>query len=273
MTPALRLTALSCAIGPVYGRWFPTGRDAVNWGPATRTAAIAEFDPAESTPTPTPAPGVQPLNADLRKRDESKASTCGFPVDDLSRAIVGGTVGGVAGLALIVVAILFLLYRRRRRNREPSAPVEHDYPHAGMVYEQAAPGSQYASTFYGEAPPGMVQTADQNFFGHPHDGYGTSTAMFARDDHSSGSPSFFIPGANPVTGLRPGPGPGPSKQQDDLVSPIEPSPVSHVSPSAQYNTMVSAITNLTPPPPQSDYSQFSPPPPQHYQSYRPYPGT
>ncbi|KAI1342624.1 hypothetical protein F5Y15DRAFT_413132 [Xylariaceae sp. FL0016] len=416
MTSALRLTAWAHAIGLVHGRWSGS-EPAENWGPAIQTADAAAFDPLGWTPKPTPAPGSRPHDSDLEKRDDSKESTCGFPVDDLSSpavtcqdqaycmldrydgvvgcctgqsprdctlpttclestnsalwsgdpltiycsdpdrphcvtysydanfyddlygasfigcatergtgviattpaagwdppggnstssidsssgqtaspattavtitvapgsdssssaspasssgnstnvgAIVGGTVGGVAGLALIIAGVFFFLRRRKRRqSQKQTSPMAGDLPTADM-YGNVPPGSAYPSTFYGEAPPGMAQTTDQHFLGYTANGYGDSTAVFARDDRSSGAPSFFSPGI--------------VKQQDEIVSPIEPSPISPVSPVSHddnYNTMVSALTNPTPPPPaQSHYNQYSPPPPQQYQSYQPYPGT
>jgi hypothetical protein len=203
-------------------------------------------------------------------------------------------VGGIAGLALIIGAILFFLHRRKKQASDPNPlglrrkmpPSDHD------VYRNEVPVSPYASTFFGEAPPGMAQTTDQPIMRYPPNTYGTANAMFALShDNSNEAPSYFTPGA-PV-----------SKAQDE-VSPIEPSPVSPVSPAENYNTMVSALSNNSPPlqplqpavhhhqqrqqqtqqsqvqqlqqPQQfrhSGYAQFSPPPPEQYQSYQPYPGT
>ncbi|KAI8625333.1 hypothetical protein F5Y19DRAFT_267920 [Xylariaceae sp. FL1651] len=189
-------------------------------------------------------------------------------------AIVGGVVGGVAGLALIVAAILFFLYRRKKRSQESGLPLGRKLPPSeNDVYpHEPIPGSQYPSTFYGEAPPGMAQTSDQPIMGYPPHGYGTTNTMFASEpNHSSEAPAYFAPRV------------APPKRQDEAVSPIEPSPVSPVSPAENYNTMVSALTNPSPPLQplqpavhhhhQSEYSQYSPPPPQQYQSYHPYPGT
>ncbi|GAP89114.1 hypothetical protein SAMD00023353_0902300 [Rosellinia necatrix] len=192
-------------------------------------------------------------------------------------AIAGGTVGGVAGLALIVVAMLFCLHRRKKRSQEqepdPLAfgqkmpPSEHD-----VYHNEAIPGSQYPSTFFGEAPPGMVQASEQPAVTYPPNTYGFHNNIYtAGQENNVGAPSAYH---NPRV--------VPSKPQDDAVSPIEDSPVSPVSPAENYNTMVSALSNQSPPlqplqpavhRPQSEYAQYSPPPPEQYQSYHPYPGT
>ncbi|KAI0459855.1 hypothetical protein F5B21DRAFT_200043 [Xylaria acuta] len=190
-------------------------------------------------------------------------------------AIAGGVVGGVAGLALIVAAIFFFLYRRKRRSQasNPLAlgrkmpPSDHD-----IYHNEPIPGSQYPSTFYGEAPPGMVQTLDQPMVGYPPNAYGMQNTIFT----TGNNPSTEVPAYQPPQVV-------PPKPHDEAVSPIEESPVSPVSPAENYNTMVSALSNQSPPlqPLQpavhrqqsSDYAQYSPPPPDQYQSYRPYPGT
>ncbi|KAI1351765.1 hypothetical protein F5Y01DRAFT_314489 [Xylaria sp. FL0043] len=198
-------------------------------------------------------------------------------------AIAGGVVGGVAGLALIFAAVFFCLYRRKKRREgaDPLAlgrkmpPSEHD-----MMYNhnEPIPGSQYPSTFYGEAPPGMAQTSDQPVLSYPQNAYGVQSAIYddVGNNHSDEVPAYFAPRA------------APTKIQDEAVSPLEESPVSPVSPADNYNTMVSALSNHSPPlqplqpaihhPPavhhqQSEYAPYSPPPPQQYQSYHPYPGT
>ncbi|KAI1312783.1 hypothetical protein F5Y03DRAFT_339148 [Xylaria venustula] len=225
-------------------------------------------------------------------------------------AIAGGVVGGVAGLTLIVAAILFFIYRRKKRAKDSNPlalgrkmpPSDHDtmYHH-----NEPMPGSQYPSTFYGEAPPGMAQTSDQPVLSYPPNAYGVQNTIYdVGNDHSDEVPAYFAPRA------------APSKPQDEDVSPLEESPVSPVSPADNYNTMVSALSNHSPPlqplqpaihhqqavhqqathhqtnahyqsavhqhpghqnptvhHQQSEYAQYSPPPPEQYQSYRPYPGT
>ncbi|KAI0023542.1 hypothetical protein F4780DRAFT_54739 [Xylariomycetidae sp. FL0641] len=195
----------------------------------------------------------------------ASSSTATAASDDSSNstnvgAIVGGVLGGVAGLGLITAALLFFILRRRKKKRaqEPAASLGRGDLSNTHMYTNEPPGSQYPSTFYGEAPPGMAQTTDQPFMAYPQDTYGSPPAVYARDDRSSRAPSFYTPGQ--------------PKRIDEAVSPIEPSPVSPVSPADNYNTMVSALTNPTPPP-QSEYAPHSPPPPQQYQYYRPYPGT
>ncbi|GAW12714.1 hypothetical protein ANO14919_020840 [Xylariales sp. No.14919] len=189
-------------------------------------------------------------------------------------AIVGGVVGGLAGLALIVGAIFFFLRRRKRRRQDldPLAlgrklpPSDRD-----MYRNDPIPGSQYPSTFYGEAPPGMTQISDQPIITYPPNTYGVQNTMYSvGNNHSAEVPAYFAPRAVP------------SKPQDEDVSPLEESPVSPVSPAENYNTMVSALSNQSPPlqplqpaihRQQSEYAQYSPPPPEQYQSYHPYPGT
>ncbi|KAI1503564.1 hypothetical protein F5X99DRAFT_406877 [Biscogniauxia marginata] len=86
MTSVLRLTLLSFAVRCVDGTWFQMGEGAANWGPPKQTAAdTTEFNPLLRTPKPTPAPGGRLFHIDLRQADSSRSSTCGFPVDDLSR--------------------------------------------------------------------------------------------------------------------------------------------------------------------------------------------
>ncbi|KAJ3579976.1 hypothetical protein NPX13_g589 [Xylaria arbuscula] len=194
-------------------------------------------------------------------------------------AIAGGVVGGVAGLALIAAAIFFLLHRRKKRP-EISNPLglgrtmpssDKDMYH----HNDPIPGSQYPSTFYGEAPPGMAQTSDQPISTYPPNAYGVQDAIYdVGTNNSAEVPAYFAPqGAS-------------SKPRDEDVSPLEESPVSPVSPADNYNTMVSALSNHSPPlqplspavhhyhqQQQSQYAQFSPPPPAQYQTYRPYPGT
>ncbi|KAI0198491.1 hypothetical protein F4808DRAFT_259567 [Astrocystis sublimbata] len=212
-------------------------------------------------------------------------------------AIVGGTIGGVAGLALIIAAIFFFLHRRKRRSEASGPdplgrkmpPSDHD-----IYYHEAIPGSQYPSTFYGEAPPGMAQMSDQPVMGYPPDPYGMQNPTYPAETHANtGIQNTSIPntGAAQNTGMHNASIPAhcstqamPSKPQDELVSPIEDSPVSPVSPAENYNTMVSALSNPSPPlqplqpavyrpHQQSEYAQYSPPPPDHWRSYHPYPGT
>ncbi|KAI1422143.1 hypothetical protein F5Y12DRAFT_645949 [Xylaria sp. FL1777] len=192
-------------------------------------------------------------------------------------AIAGGVVGGVAGLALIVAAIFFFLHRRKRQSKgsDPLAlgrkmpPSDHD-----MMYhhDEPIPGSQYPSTFYGEAPPGMAQVSDQPVLSYPPNAYGIQNAIYnVGNDNSDEVPAYFAPRGVPP------------KPQDEAVSPLEDSSVSPVSPADNYNTMVSALSNNSPPlqplqpavhhHQQSQYALYSPPPPAQYQSYQPYPGT
>ncbi|KAI3334337.1 hypothetical protein F4824DRAFT_211943 [Ustulina deusta] len=204
-------------------------------------------------------------------------------------AIAGGVVGGVAGLALIVAAIFFFLHRRKKRSDDSNPlalgrkmpPSDHD-----MYPNEPIPGSQYPSTFYGEAPPGMAQTSDQPVLSYPPNAYGVQNPIYnvgndhigndhIGNDHIGNGHNAEVPVYYP-------PRAGPLKPQDEAVSPLEESPVSPVSPADNYNTMVSAISTQLPPLQplqpavrhrQSEYAQYSPPPPEQYQSYHPYPGT
>ncbi|KAI0193951.1 hypothetical protein EV127DRAFT_231756 [Xylaria flabelliformis] len=426
MALALRLTALSYVVAYTDARWFQTAVDAGDWAPVTPTSEPATSSPDKWTPKTTSAPDRRPLDWELRRRDGSSSTICGYSVGNIdgpavtcdsgefcrldkvlgivgcctqtnprgcivpttclessksaqwsgdplttycgdserphcvthsydanffdplygayfigcaaqaasgdivvspgtgsdattstaslstftttdgirtttvtvslpgnqgsstavpspsggsssrnTGAIAGGVVGGVAGLALIVAAIFFFLYRRKRRSQasDPLAlgrkmpPSDHDiYPN------EPIPGSQYPSTFYGEAPPGMVQTVDQPMMGYPPNPYAMQNTMYAAGNNN---PSMEVPAYLPPRAV-------PSKPQDDAVSPLEESPVSPVSPAENYNTMVSALSNQSPPlqplqpavhRQQSEYAQYSPPPPEQYQSYRPYPGT
>ncbi|KAI1822896.1 hypothetical protein F4861DRAFT_540511 [Xylaria intraflava] len=194
--------------------------------------------------------------------------------------IAGGVVGGVAGLALIAAAIFFCLRRRKKQSQNSNTftlppalgrkmpPNDHD-----MYQNEAIPGSQYPSTFYGETPPGMAQMSDQPMTGYPPNAYAipNPTYIIGNDNNRNVEAPVYVP-----------PRVAPSKAHDETVSPIDDSPVSPVSPADHYNTMVSALSNQTPPlqplqpavhRPQPTYAQYSPPPPVQYQSYRPYPGT
>ncbi|KAI0120139.1 hypothetical protein GGR51DRAFT_12097 [Nemania sp. FL0031] len=235
-----------------------------------------------STSTFTTTNGVVTTTITVQAPSSSSTSFPGSSVSSNGRnigAIVGGVVGGVAGLALIAAALGVFLYRRKKKSQDPNTlanplafgrkmpPSDHDmYPNEPII-----PGSQYPSTFYGEAPPGMVQASDQPVVGYPPHAYGFQNTIYAPGiNQSTEAPAYH---ASRIV---------PSKPQDDAVSPLEESPVSPVSPAENYNTMVSALTNQSPPlqplqpavhRPQSEYAQFSPPPPEHYHSYQPYPGT
>ncbi|KAH9904796.1 hypothetical protein F4778DRAFT_779974 [Xylariomycetidae sp. FL2044] len=176
-------------------------------------------------------------------------------------AIVGGTLGGVAGAALLAAAILFCL-RRRKRNQFQEPPLKSYEPEPdprSSVYPSAPPDSHFHSTFYGEVPQEMGQQAPEHNYltGYAQPG-AAGTATLARDNGSSLAPSSFLA----IT---------PHHEDDhDFVSPITPTSNAHLEdPDTAYNTMVSNLSS----PPQSHYNQYSPPPPQRYQSYQPYPGT
>ncbi|TRX95418.1 hypothetical protein FHL15_003749 [Xylaria flabelliformis] len=384
MALALRLTALSYVVAYTDARWFQTAVDAGDWAPVTPTSEPATSSPDKWTPKTTSAPDRRPFDWELRRRDGSSSTICGYSVDDLddksswlhrahdmlgifqisamvwrsthdilvsyayavparlrcaaqaasgdivvspgtgsdattstaslstftttdgirtttvtvslpgnqgsstavpspsggsgsrnTGAIAGGVVGGVAGLALIIAAIFFFLYRRKRRSQasDPLALGRKMPPSDHHIYpNEPIPGSQYPSTFYGEAPPGMVQTVDQPMMGYPPNPYAMQNTMYAAGNNN---PSMEVPAYLPPRAV-------PSKPQDEAVSPLEESPVSPVSPAENYNTMVSALSNQSPPlqplqpavhRQQSEYAQYSPPPPEQYQSYRPYPGT
>ncbi|TGJ79575.1 hypothetical protein E0Z10_g9184 [Xylaria hypoxylon] len=418
MALALRLTTLSYVVVHANARRFQRGLDAGDWAPVTPTTEPATSGPDERISKTTSAPDRWPLDGELRRRDDSTSTICGYSVDDLdgpavtcdnggfcrldrvlgivgcctetnprgcivpttclessrsaqwsgdplttycsdsdrphcvthsyvanfydplygayfigcaaraaSRgivaslvpgsdtsftksiiatttvtvnissndgsstavpsgsggssgsghvgAIVGGVVGGVAGLSLIVGAIFFFLHRRKKRSQalnplalgQKMPPSDHD-----MYHNEPIPGSQYPSTFYGEAPPGMVQISEQPIITYPPTTYGVQNTVYnVESDHSAEVPAYFAPRAVPP------------KPQDEAVSPLEESPVSPVSPAENYNTMVSALSNQSPPLQplqpatrhhhQSEYAQYSPPPPEQYHSYHPYPGT
>ncbi|XXH00757.1 hypothetical protein Hte_007108 [Hypoxylon texense] len=365
MTSVLRLASLSYAIALVDASFlsFWPDRDADNWGPATQTAGLTEIDPVGWTPKPTAPPGAKPLNFDLRRRQQttaSSASTCGFPAENISAmedtvmryngkvlrgvvvkqipviaeyqrlasnprdrsplslmlgrlsgseptnavtitvfpgtssststgpvatepvntvsgtsrtgAIVGGTVGGVAGLALIIAAIFFCMRYRRRRGGgaeevEGSPPYpRRSYP-AASVYPSGLPEPQYNSDFYGELPPQMAQSSTQHMTGYPpptnyesnfEPNYEPNHEPVAvpREIHRPTRPSTFVPGS-------------PKPNEDDIVSPITPGDQLNPADDPATYTWISNPT----PPPQSEYSPYSPPPPPQFQSYRPYPGT
>ncbi|KAI1767491.1 hypothetical protein GGR53DRAFT_112856 [Hypoxylon sp. FL1150] len=189
-------------------------------------------------------------------------------------AIVGGTVGGCAGLALILAAIFFFLRYRRRRGAEgkgiessPPYP-RRSYP-AASVYPSGLPEPQYTSDFYGELPPQMAQSSTQHMTGYPppttfehehnyesHYEPHYEPVAVPREIHRPTRPSTFVPGS-------------PKPNEEDIVSPITPGGQLN---SADDPATYTWISNPTPPP-QSEYSQYSPPPPPQFQSYRPYPGT
>ncbi|KAI1155690.1 hypothetical protein F4825DRAFT_8443 [Nemania diffusa] len=261
---------------PLYGVYFlgcaaraASGDIVVSSIPESDTTSLSTF---------TTTNGVITTTITVEVPSSSTTAPAGSSVSHGGRnigAIVGGTVGGVAGLALLAAALGIFLYRRKKRPHDPNPlglgrkmpPSDQDMYHNDPII----PGSQYPSTFYGEAPPGMMQASDQPVIGYPPNAYGFQNVVYtAGNDHSTEAPAYHPPRVVP------------SKPQDDAVSPIEESPVSPVSPAENYNTMVSALTNHSPPlqplqpavhRPQSDYAQFSPPPPEHYQSYHPYPGT
>ncbi|KAI1260491.1 hypothetical protein F5Y18DRAFT_254844 [Xylariaceae sp. FL1019] len=233
-------------------------------GPLTSTAS--------STATPTAATVTVTFSPSGGSTTTPGASSSDSPSGSKNvGAIVGGVIGGLAGLALIIAVILFFLYRRKKRLREEEAnpPLGRKMPPSDIYPNEVIPGSQYPSTFYGDPPPGMVQTSHQPEVGYPPNIYATPNQIFTTGhNYSSEAPSYFHPAA------------APPKPNDEDVSPIEASPVSPVSPAEHYNTMVSALSNPSPPLQplqpshrQSEYSPHSPPPPEQFQYYRPYPGT
>ncbi|KAI0471646.1 hypothetical protein GGR56DRAFT_83160 [Xylariaceae sp. FL0804] len=261
---------------------------ASGWNPPGQ-ASTSSSTSTSSTSQPVPT-SVVTLTVTASSQPSSTPSTVatgsssGGSTSKHTGAIVGGVVGGVAGLGLIIAAIFFLIRRRKKTTTDNGGPPmtgRGDSVPINAMYANAPPGSQYASTFYGEAPPGMAQTTDQPYMGYNTDGYGTSTAIFAQQRHSDDAPSFMSPEQPVQQQQQPVQQPVHavyavhSKQNDELeVPPANASPVSPVSHDDDYNTMVSALTVPTPPPErQSEYNQYSPPPPQQYEAYRPYPGT
>ncbi|OTA67927.1 hypothetical protein K449DRAFT_388724 [Hypoxylon sp. EC38] len=180
--------------------------------------------------------------------------------------IVGGVIGGLAGLALIIALLFFFLrYRRRKaaegKQFEGSPYPTRDYP-AAAVYPGGIPEPQYTSDFYGELPPQMSQASTQ----HDHvAGYPPPPPPVTSYHEPVVVPREPQPPARPTTFVHVSPKPN----DDDIVSPITPG--DGLNPADDPSTYT-WISNPTPPP-QSEYSQFSPPPPAHFQSYRPYPGT
>ncbi|KAI8951318.1 hypothetical protein F4801DRAFT_578534 [Xylaria longipes] len=266
---------------PLYGAYFIGCAARVASGDIVASSTSgSDTASTNSLSTFTTTDGIRTTTVTVGLPGNDGSSTAVPPISSASSgsrnvgAIAGGVVGGVAGLALIVAAIFFFLYRRKRRSQasDPLAlgrkmpPSDHD-----MYHNEPIPGSQYPSTFYGEAPPGMVQTLDQPMMGYPSNAYGMQNTIYT----AGNNPGMEVPAYHPPRVV-------PSKPQDDAVSPIDESPVSPVSPAENYNTMVSALSNQSPPlqplqpaihRQQSEYAQYSPPPPEQYQSYQPYPGT
>jgi hypothetical protein len=83
MALALRLTALSYAVARADARWFQTRPDAGDWAPVTPTAEIATQKPEGLVPVTTPGPGRPPSALELRRRDDSMSTICGYSDDSL----------------------------------------------------------------------------------------------------------------------------------------------------------------------------------------------
>ncbi|KAI1192014.1 hypothetical protein F5B17DRAFT_126427 [Nemania serpens] len=267
---------------PLYGAYFIGCGARAASGDIVATSPLAGSNASSTQPASTTATnGVITTTVTVGIPSSPTAASPGSSVSHGSKnvaAIAGGVVGGVAGLALIAAAIFFFLYRRRKRLQASDSlalgrkmpPSDHDIYH-DMYHNEPIPGSQYPSTFYGEAPPGMVQASDQPIISYPPNTYGFQVPVYPAEQN----PSAEVPAYHTSRIV-------PSKPQDDVVSPIEESPVSPVSPAENYNTMVSALSNPSPPlqplqpaarRPRSEYAQYSPAPPEQWQSYRPYPGT
>jgi hypothetical protein len=82
MALALRLTALSYAVARANARWFQTDSDAGDWAPVTPTAEPATLNPDEWASKTTPAPDRRPYDFELRRRDGSMSTICGYSVDE-----------------------------------------------------------------------------------------------------------------------------------------------------------------------------------------------
>ncbi|KAI0122963.1 hypothetical protein BJ170DRAFT_687672 [Xylariales sp. AK1849] len=76
MPSMLRLSVFGCAIALTNAKWFRRGDETPSWEPAKETDRIAELDPAVWTPKPTPAPGANLVEMELRKR--AGTSTCAY---------------------------------------------------------------------------------------------------------------------------------------------------------------------------------------------------
>ncbi|KAI4862121.1 hypothetical protein F4820DRAFT_35819 [Hypoxylon rubiginosum] len=253
--------AASSTIGttPPPGWLSATGSEPSTSGPSTTgseptNAVTITVFPGTSSSTSTGPVATEPVNVS--------------PGTSRTGAIVGGTVGGVAGLALIIAAIFFFLRYRRRRGAgakevEGSPPYpRRSYP-AASVYPSGLPEPQYNSDFYGELPPQMAQSSTQHMTGYPpptnyESSYEPNYEPVAvpREIHRPTRPSTFVPGS-------------PKPNEDDIVSPITPGDQLNPADDPATYTWISNPT----PPPQSEYSPYSPPPPPQFQSYRPYPGT
>ncbi|KAG8858807.1 hypothetical protein FRB91_009308 [Serendipita sp. 411] len=83
---------------------------------------------------------------------------------DNTAAIVGGAVGGVAGLLLIGLLVFFLL-RRNKKHKELDAAVNNGQPNA-YTYNNQQPGPPTASS-YPNSPPHSGQPLMQQSTGNP----------------------------------------------------------------------------------------------------------
>ncbi|KAI6084791.1 hypothetical protein F4821DRAFT_166962 [Hypoxylon rubiginosum] len=260
------------AASSTIGTTPPPGWLSTTTGSAQSTGSITSGPSTTGTdPTNAITITVFPGTSSSASSTPVAAATGGSGVSRTG-AIVGGTIGGVAGLALILAAIFFFLRYRRRRGAgtkevESSPPYpRRSYP-AASVYPSGLPEPQYTSDFYGELPPQMAQSSTQHMTGYPppnnfDHNYESSyephyePVAVPRDIHRPTRPSTFVPGS-------------PKPNEEDIVSPITPGDQLNPADDPATYTWISNPT----PPPQSEYSQYSPPPPPQFQSYRPYPGT
>ncbi|KAI2623157.1 hypothetical protein GGR54DRAFT_38495 [Hypoxylon sp. NC1633] len=234
--------------------WTPTSD--ITTASSTSASSSTGTDDQVGTVTVTVYPSDSPSSS-----TEPVVSAGSTSSANRTGAIVGGVIGGLAGLALIAAALLLFLRRRRRAERQGkeidgSPPyVSRDFP-AASVYPGGLPEMQYNSDFYGELPPQMAESSSQHITGYPPPSTDEPVAV-PREAHTQPRPSTFVAGSLKLN-------------EDDLVSPVSLEDRLNAEDLGNYTW----ISNPTPPPPpQSEYSQFSPPPPAHFQSYRPYPGT
>ncbi|KAI0376651.1 hypothetical protein F5Y04DRAFT_200014 [Hypomontagnella monticulosa] len=239
----------------------------VGWTPTTAVATSAQSTSSSASSSSTNTDPTNVVTVTVTPSVGPSSSTAPSVVDTGNSGtnrvgvIVGGTIGGVAGVALIIAALFFLLRRRRKAGTEPK-PFEGSPPYTGAnfaatnVYPGGLPEPMYNSDFYGEIPPAMTQASStQRMTGYPLP-QNYDPVIVPREPQPRARPTTFVPGE-------------PKPNEDDIVSPITPG--DGLNP-ADDPTTYTWISNPTPPP-QSEYSQFSPPPPPHFQSYRPYPGT
>ncbi|KAI1801379.1 hypothetical protein F4811DRAFT_534639 [Daldinia bambusicola] len=207
MKSALRLASLSYAITNVDASLLsPSGHHAGNWGPAKDAVAASPIDPVGWPPKPTAPPALEPLDFQLRRRQDrttttttASIATCGYPADNISAQAITCSWGGYCYEAQTALAAGCCTERNRRNCRIPttclestqSQPSSIDLGRTLLCDQQESPhcvtylyNANYFENFYGvsflacgkAAGPSTIATSPPPDWAPPSDTTSQSTS-------------------------------------------------------------------------------------------------